>query len=238
MRKVKKVVAVSDPIREELTNYGIKKDKVNVIFNGIELKTWCNEKWNDENKFKMRIGLRKESFVLGLFGRLYDQKGHEFLFRSLGILKKDNIELICVGDGPLKARLKKLSEQLGLDQNIHFLGFRNDIKRLLNITDIFVMPSLDEGLPMALLEAMAMGKAIIATPVGAIPNVISHGTNGIIVPTRSISDLADAIKNLISNPERIDILGKSARETAIEKFSSDAMVEQYINLYKDMIRCY
>ena len=236
MRAVHKVVAVSDAIKEDIGKMGVPDNKLEVIFNGIDLEKWQQDENLNIAEYKKQLGLSLDATILGLFGRLYGQKGHQYLFQALAQTAKNKIELICVGDGPLEPELKRLTAQLGLENRIHFLGFRSDIKELLQITDLFVMPSLDEGLPMALLEAMAIGKAIITTPVGAIPSVIDDNYSGMLVPPKSINDLAHAINRLRTHPDQVVLLGHNAQEKVRHKFSSETMTARYLSLYQDMLK--
>ena len=236
MRKANRVVAVSDAIKHDIVKMGVKESKIEIIFNGIDLQKWQPAVDFDSCDFKMQLGLKGDSVILGLFGRLSHQKGHEYLFQALSRIKTQKIELICVGDGYLKPELLQKAERLGISDKVHFLGFRKDVKKLLQITDIFVMPSLDEGLPMALLEAMAVGKAVVATPVGAIPTVINDGHDGILVSPQSVAELTRVIVQLLSDKSKMKILGRNAQDKVMQKFSSEAMAASYLDVYQKAIR--
>lgn len=236
MKRVHDVVAVSEAIKDDIIKVGVNSSKLSVILNGIDLQQWEMDEKLNISKYKKQLGLQQDSMVLGLFGRLYKQKGHQYLFQALSKIKNKKIELICVGDGPLLQELQLLAEQLGISAIVHFLGFRSDVKNLLQLTDLFVMPSLSEGLPMALLEAMAMRKAVIVTPVGAIPSVIEDGNDGLLVPRKSVEELARAIIDLIDSPGKIEILGENAKKKVISKFSGQVMTGQYLEIYKNMLK--
>ena len=236
MRRVRYVVAVSSAIEEIITTTGVESSKVKLIFNGIEIHKWQRDDLLDCPNYRKRLGLRQDSKILGLFGRLYAQKGHRYLLHALAQIKDKKIELICVGDGPLKHELQQLAEKLGIGDIVHFLGFRSDVKNLLQLADLFVMPSLDEGLPMALLEAMAMEKAVVVTPVGAIPSVIEDGYDGVFVPSKSVEELREAIIDLLDAPDRIGIIGRNARGKVIKRFSSEVMTCSYLEIYRDIIK--
>ncbi len=232
MKKARTVVAVSETIRDAIESRPFGRQHVTVIWNGIDLEEWSPGTADRITK-KQTLGLREDSLVLGLFGRLTKQKGHEYLFRALTDIKAD-VELICVGDGPLLENLKNTAKRAGLT-NIHFLEYRKDVKELLEITDIFVMPSLDEGLPMALLEAMAMGKAVIASRVGAIPSTITHEKDGILIAPHDVTNLRDAIIRLAESPSLRQQLGANARHTIQHHFSSKIMTRHYITQYQEAI---
>lgn len=237
MKRVSILVAVSETIKSAISRMGIKRDCISVIHNGIDMEKW--QKLHNFNKlmYKKKIGLKEGSIIVSLFGRLNLQKGHKFLFEAISGLNGNNIEVICLGDGPLRQDLEVLSRKLSINHNVHFLGFRNDVEELLEITDIFVLPSLDEGLPMALLEAMAMGKPVVATPVGAIPTVIKNKKNGILAQAGSVSSLKEALQTVIKDPNLRQCLGNNARETVVNKYSSKKMTEKYLEKYKEMVTC-
>lgn len=236
MRRIHKVVAVSEAIKDDIVRIGVKDSKVDVIFNGIDLEKWQKDENLNILQYKKQLGLKEDTVVLGLFGRLYKQKGHEYLFHALSLIKTKKIELICVGDGPLKQELQQLVDRFDIKNIVHFLGFRHDVKSLLQITDLFMMPSLDEGLPMALLEAMAMEKAVVVTPVGAIPSVIEDRHDGVFVLPKSANDLADTITNLLDDPTKMKVIGRNAKEKVIQKFSSKVMVAGYLGIYREIAR--
>lgn len=236
MRQVQTVVAVSNEIKDNIVKTGVRSAKVRVIFNGIEVGKWQKDTSFVCKAYREKLGLRHDSVILGLFGRLYAQKGHKYIFQTLSQLQNRNIELICVGDGPLKGELQQLARQLEIADRVHFLGFRKDVQNLLELTDLFVMPSLDEGLPMAMLEAMAMEKTVIATSVGAIPCVIENGHDGVLIPSESVEDLTVAVKNLIDDDGQREMIGRNARSKVISKYSSIVMSRQYCEIYRRMCR--
>jgi len=237
MRKAKVVVAVSDTVKTAILRMGIRRKDINVIYNGIDLRKWQKLQNFNKLQYRKKIGLKEDTIVVSLFGRLNKQKGHKFLFEAISGLNEKSIEVICSGDGPLRRELEALSNSLKVNYNVHFLGFRDDVKELLEITDIFVLPSLDEGLPMSLLEAMAMSKPVVVTPVGAIPSVITDRKNGILVQRENVSELKDALQILIKDPRLREYLGRNARETVMEKYSSEKMAAKYLDKYKEMMRC-
>jgi len=236
MRYVQAVVAVSDEIKENIVKTVVNPAKVRVIFNGIEVEKWQKDTSFDCLDYRKSLGLRYDSHIIGLFGRLYAQKGHKYIFQTLSQLQNKKIELICVGDGPLKGELQQLARQLDIADRVHFLGFRKDVQNLLELTDLFVMPSLDEGLPMAMLEAMAMEKTVIATSVGAIPCVIENGLDGVLISSGSVEDLTVAVKNLIDDDCQRKMIGRNARSKVMSKYSSIVMSRQYCEIYRRMCR--
>ena len=168
-----RVVGVSQHTCENLINYEkIYKKKIRIIENGIEADKFKYE--IDKNQKKKELGLSANSFILGIGARLVKQKGITFLLEAVSQLRKEDVrvELVIAGEGPEKEILKKQCESLGIKKHVHFVGPRGDMHEILKIFDLYVLPSIWEGLPMALLEAMASGCPIIATNVGGVPTAI------------------------------------------------------------------
>jgi len=148
--------------------------------------------------------------------------------------KFKTLKLLIVGDGPLKEDLKQETQRLGISNDVIFTGYRTDIPQLLSVMDIFVLPSLTEGLPMVLLEAMASRKPIIATNVGAIPKVINKD-NGLLVEPKDVTALQRAIEILLNDKGIKQKFASSSYETVMVKFSSEQMCSKYYELYKEVM---
>ncbi|GAX62993.1 alpha-glycosyltransferase-like protein [Candidatus Scalindua japonica] len=236
MRRVSVLITVSETIKTVLLKTGMRRDDIVVIHNGIDLEKWHELHNFNKLLYRETIGLKKDSIIISLFGRLNLQKGHKFLLEAIAGLSINNIEVMCIGDGPLRQELEVLSRKLNINNSVHFLGFRNDIEELLEITDICVLPSLDEGLPMILLEAMAMKKSVVATSVGAVPSVIINKKNGLLVPPGDVSLLKEAIQTVIKDPGLCSLIGNNARETVVNRYSSERMTEQYLEQYKKIAK--
>jgi glycosyltransferase involved in cell wall biosynthesis len=145
-----------------------------------------------------------------------------------------DIKFLVIGDGPLRRALEEKSEELGIKKHVIFAGQRKDIPELLTAMDIFVLPSIKEGLPMALLEAMAAKRPVIATKVGAIPKVIENTEIGILIEPKDILGLRDAMMSLIDDPEKMGLLARRGFERVYTDFSSDEMSKHYLELYKEI----
>jgi glycosyltransferase involved in cell wall biosynthesis len=143
-----------------------------------------------------------------------------------------------VGDGPFLQELKSFINTLSLNSYVRFLGMRSDIPELMSIMDVFVLCSLSEGLPLTLLEAMASGRAIIATNVGGIPEVIEHGINGLLVEPDNHRALTEAIIQLLRDKSLAKRISESARNKLMENFTLDKMTEKYKEIYQDCISNY
>ena len=168
LKRFDKVVVVSQDLFDEVVRSGVSREKVCVINNGIDVERFNHPLSSDQHKkFKQALGINDADKVIGVVARLASDKGHEYLFQALKVViqKMPGIKCLVVGDGPLKNHLADSVQRLGLQDNVIFTGIRKDIPELLSIMDMFVLSSTKEGMPIALLEAMAMKKPIIATNV-------------------------------------------------------------------------
>jgi glycosyltransferase involved in cell wall biosynthesis len=220
-----RVVVVSDHMVPQLRRFGLQAD---VIYNGIDVQPFSNS----SSDFGDRMNWCGRP-VIGAIGRLAPQKGLQFLLRAAPEVLREspNALFVLVGDGPERDPLETEAKHLGIRSSVCFLGARKDIPQLLSSMDVVVMPSLFEGLPMALLEAMASGRAVIASRVGGIPNVIQERVNGIMLSPGDVSGLTAALCSLLKNRELRVTLGQKARETVGSRFSAASMAKRYLDIY-------
>lgn len=234
IRFFNRIVAVSDGIFKEMIKYRISKPKITIIDNGIDLDRFNNLPCSGilKKEFHFSGSLK----IIGTVGALGEEKGHEFLLKAgKKILKNhNNLKFLIVGEGPLKKDLKRMIHAFGLEDNVILTGYRNDIPNILSLIDIFVLPSVKEGLPMVLLEAMASKKPVIATRVGAIPKVVRHNETGLLIEPGNVEDLRRKLSILIDDPVKAEQLGQTGYRRVKENFSSDLMTDQYISLYKGL----
>jgi glycosyltransferase involved in cell wall biosynthesis len=209
-------VAVSEAVKTLwVESDGIDAERVQVIPNGVP-DTRLDRTAHD-------------GFTIGTVGRLSTEKGADVLLRAFAELAKTrtDLRLILVGDGPARPEVEGEIAALGLRDRVELLGTRSDVPELLAGFDLFVLPSRREGLPLAILEAMAAGLPIVASKVGGIPEAISHGDQGLLVPPEDVGALAGAIDRLILEPDRRTALGRSARRRFEEHYELSKMVDRY-----------
>jgi len=232
LNRFDKIVAVSAFLKDEIINSGISEEKVMVINNGVDIEKFQDVSYKPQ--LKVSLGLKENDRVIGTIGRLTLEKGHIYLLKSFTnvVLEFPNTKLLIVGDGPLKSSLQATTRKLQLEDKVVFSGIRKDIPDMLNIMDLFVLPSIKEGLPMALLEAMLAKKTIIATRVGAVPKVIEDGRSGILVEPRDIDGLSNQAIGLLKDELRASFLANNAFEKAKNEFSAQRMAEKYIQAYQ------
>ena len=234
LSKFDKVVVVSDALKKDVLRSGIFEEKVVVIDNGIDIDKF--KVISDKLQVKKTLGIREEGYVVGTVGRLTEEKGHIYLieaFRKV-ITKFSNAKLLIVGDGPLREDLELAVSSMKLKEKVVFAGMREDIPEMLNIMDMFVLPSLTEGMPMALLEAMASQTPIIATKVGAIPKIIDNGHSGLLIDPNDVIQLSRAIVNLLKSKEKAQSLSQNAYNLVKKRFSSERMAGEYAKVYESL----
>jgi glycosyltransferase involved in cell wall biosynthesis len=225
-------IAVSDDIREKLVGYyHIRPEKIRVITNGINLAEFDGQHSSEVKP--MYVGAETTAALLTTIGRLSAQKGHSYLIRAVRLLLDRDVpvHLLIVGEGELKDSLRNLSMDLGISDRVHFLGGRHDISHILGATDIFVFPSLWEGTSLALLEAMASQKTILATAEPGNMAVIQHGINGFLVPPGDPASLADGAATLLADPARSRELAGNARKTVLDKYNIEYTVQEYSKIW-------
>ena len=180
------------------------------------------------------MGLAANARVIGVGARLVWEKGLDVLLRALPavIRRVPETVLVIAGDGPEGPSLRALASELALGDRVRFLGVRSDLGTLINAFDVVTLPSLSEGLPMALLEAMAAERPIVASRIGAMPEALDGGGAGLLIPANDVGALAAALEELLANPERGRALGVAARRRFDERYTAAAMARAYAVTYR------
>jgi len=234
------VIAISEAVQRHLIDdFHVDKDKVSLIYNGIDVKKFIKD-FSEEEKLilKDRYGIRKDCAVIGTIARFTPDKGHDILLYALrDILKeKSNVQLVFVGDGKEYSKVVDLAAQLNLSENVVFVRSQLDTVGILSIMDVFMFtPKRKEGLGLALLEALASGKAVVATNTGGIPNVIEDNVNGFLVPPANHRVLVEPVLKLLEDKDLYKKMSHAARQKVIEKFSIDGMVDKVEKVYHEVI---
>lgn len=228
-----KPIGISKIISESAMDY-YKIDNIPYIYNCIPTDKYIN---NNNMKLNIRLSLNfdDDSLVIIHVGRFFPQKNHRLLIESFSrvLLKINNVKLVMVGDGDLRPEMEGIVNRNGLNNHIKFLGVRKDIADLLSASDIFVLSSDWEGLPLTVIEAMAAGKPVIATAVGGVPELIEDNINGYLVKPGDIDSLAHAIIKMAGDREGSRKMGEIGQKMAREKFDIGIMAKAYENLYLD-----
>lgn len=227
-----RIIAVSRAVAHDLVHrYGISADRVIVIQNGIDASAFAPQR--PRASVLAELGLRPEDRLIGIVGRMTPQKGHDLLLQALHLLAPRFPRLRCliIGDGPLEPRLKRQAQELGLTPHCIFMGARSDVADLLSVLEIAVLPSRSEGLPFALLEAMALGKPVVATRVGGNAEAVEEGQTGLLTPPEDSDAIADALAFLLEHPDDAAQMGELGRQRVREQFSLKRMVTELERVY-------
>lgn len=240
-RKIR-YIAISSAVRETLIRLGVLENAISIVYSGINLDRFSRPEIQypqSEIRYpqsEIRNQIPPGSFVVGCVGSLVPCKGHAVLIEAIATVAKivPNILCLIVGEGPERARLESLIRRRHLEEIVILTGQRKEVPQLLSLMNLFVMPSLQEGLGLALLEAMAAGKPVIASNVGGIPEVICDSQTGLLVPPAQPNALAEALIALSRDPARMAALASNARKRVRECFSDKSMVEGTLAVYRSL----
>lgn len=229
-------IAVSNALKTKLIlKRKIPLKKISVIYNGVELDKYNPER-EDLEGLRQSLGIDDDCIVVGSIGRLVYQKGFQYFIEAADIIGNNNkTRFIIVGEGPEEKNLKARVKASTISDVFMFTGQRFDIPQILKICDIFVLPSILEGLPRVVIEAMAMAKPIVATDISGVREQLSHNHDGLIVPPKNPQALAEAITHLIDDKNKANELGKKARSSAELKFDLKQTVRNMERLYQNLL---
>ena len=230
------IIVVSTSVEKYFARLGVKKGKLKTIPIGIEISDF---KVNEEVRQAVREELHiQNDFVIGFVGRFSVEKNLFTLLEAFAEASRcaDKMKLILIGTGPVEGKLRRLSHDKSINDKVIFTGIRYDVNRLLSALDIFILPSYTEGCPTSLLEAMASGKAIIASNIPSIREIMRHGKEAVLVNPHNVEELKQAILLLYNNPNLRANLGRRARERA-KLYDVNKIYGQILNVYEELVRC-
>jgi glycosyltransferase involved in cell wall biosynthesis len=231
--RVDRYVAVShDTAQQLIRKLHWPSNKVQVIHNSVTYDPISHQ--SNRARHAQQGGHNRP--VALTVARLDEQKGHRYLLEAAA--QMPDVQFVLAGDGPLRSSLETQVEALGLADRVNFLGYRTDIRDLLASCDVFVLPSLYEGLPLSILEAMAAGKPVIATQVGGTAEVVLAGETGLLVPPSDSIALAKAIRSVVDDRALAQRLGSAGQVRVEHEFSTAVMLRQVISLYTELLARY
>ena len=230
------LIAVSAEVRRHMVLQGIHESKISIVPNGIELQDWSP---NDRLEARRALGIALDVPVLGTTARLTQLKGVNQALYAVARVKVDfpNVRYVVFGDGEQRKELADLSRSLGIEENVVWLGYRNDVPKLLPALDLFLFPSLREAMGISIVEAMAACVPAVATTIGGIPEVVTPET-GVLVPPSDPIAMADAIVGYLRDPEKRLSAGQAAWERAHTEFSASRMAARTLGVYADVLDRY
>ncbi len=233
-RFTSRFIAVSEMLREQLVREGIPGDRITTVYNGLELGQY--NPLLSGLTVREELGLSPEQTIAGIIARLHPVKGHDSLLEAMARVAPDfpDLVLLVVGSGLERQRLEQAAEGLGIKDKVIFTGFRSDVPEVIAALNFLVLSSHSEGLGLIVMEAMAMQKPVLATRVGGIPEVVTSGRDGLLVPSGDPEALAQGIRTLAGDRELASQLAAAARQTIEAKFSAEKMGAETAALYQEM----
>jgi sugar transferase (PEP-CTERM/EpsH1 system associated) len=236
-RAVHKVLCVSQAHRQRLAAaVNFPSNDLLPILNGVDTATFTPRP-ADKETIRADLGWEVDPLYIGTVGNLRPVKNQALLLQAVQQVcaRYSHVRVVIIGDGPLRTQLIHLAEALGIHKQVRFLGARSEIPELLNAMDIFVLPSLSEGLPMSVLEAMSCGLPVVATRVGGMSEVVVDGQTGLLVASEDTQQLTRALETLVQQQDTRMTLGQQGRKRVMEHFSLHRMVRDYQTLYEALI---
>jgi len=232
------IIAVSNAVKQHLVAQGLSPDRITVIHNGVDLRAIARAPGRAAT-LRAQWGLPEHGPILVTVGRLAPQKGHRYLLEAVRLLLRDerwsDVRLLIVGTGSLLPRLRQEAEEQGLSGRVAFCGFHRDVLPFLAVADIFVLPSVQEGLSLSALEAMALGKPVVACRVGGTPEVVVDGETGLLVAPADPGELARALGWLMVNREEAQAMGRAGQRRVKEAFDLEQMVSRIEGIYRKLV---
>lgn len=232
------ILAVSEGIRQGLLDFGLSPGRVRVVVNAVGSSESGKATQADRETGRAHGGIGRDDFVVGYVGRLSPEKGLSHLLTACAELARGGVPLraLIIGDGPQRNELEQLSRQLNLGDRVIFAGFQEDIAQWLACMDVFVLPSLTEGTPMALLEAMAHGIPAVASAVGGVPQIIKHGETGLLVSPGSAGEIGSAVLALQKDPATRRTLAHNARTLARTRYGIAEWIGRIEAIYGNLAK--
>ena len=229
-RQVAAFLCASECIRQILIGQGIPRERALTIHEGIDL---AHVDAAPPVSVRETFWLPTNAPIVGCIGALVEHKGHRYLVHAAADIVRavPEARVVIFGEGDLRHELSRLIHELGLERHVLLPGFRPDVLSLLKAFDVFVMPSITEGLGTSILDAMACTKAVVASDVGGIPEVVERDVTGLLVPPRDASALSAAVIRLLRDPALAGRLGGAGRARVERRFTADRMVQETLDVY-------
>lgn len=229
-----RIVAVAEDLRGFLEQNKILKEKIEVIQNGLD-----TELLEDETNcsFAPPLPIKEGHTVFAVIGRLYPDKGHRYFIEALSKVyqRYPNITGLIIGDGPARTEITEQIKELNLEKAVFLCGVRTDMKNVYDAIDFLIIPSLTEGLPYVLLEAMANGIPVLSTSVGDIPHLIDHGSTGFLIDPGDIEGLSKYMMRFLKHTDKSQKMAQQGRDLILKNFSAKQMTEKTESLYRSLL---
>ncbi|MDY7033014.1 MAG: glycosyltransferase family 4 protein [Thermodesulfobacteriota bacterium] len=231
-----KIIALTENEKKEHLHFNVaQQDKFTVVPSGVQLRNFFEN--GQGHLLKEELGIPEEDSIVGTVGRLIEIKGQTFMLDAARLVLNTmpNTTFLFVGNGHLLDSLNEQAFALGIKDKVKFTGWRSDISQYISAMDIFVFPSLNEGMGRVLVEAMAAEKPIVASNIGGIPNLVKDGINGILFPSRDSDAMAEAIIKLLQDRYLAEKMGQEGRKRVYPAFDANTMVRKINGLYEELL---
>ena len=236
-RYASRLITVSETMRQTMLDWGIREERISVVYNGLDANVVRKENFSAEDG-RRAVGLPdRDEMVIGTAGRLVPCKNFDMLIRAARLIieRGHAAKFVIMGDGPQRERLEKLARSQGVGEAVIFTGWRGDFTRVLSSFDICAITSKTETTSLVALQAMALSKPVVATRAGSLPEIITDGKTGVLVPLDDEIALADAIDTLIEDTQARENLGREARKRIESTFDAAVMAEKTWELYREIL---
>jgi glycosyltransferase involved in cell wall biosynthesis len=233
-----KLIAVSPEVRDDLVRLGVApEEKFAVIRLGIELGERVGGGDDVRRETRRQLGVGPDAFVVGWVGRMTAVKRTDDVLRAFReLLDRDVDARLClVGDGPDRAHMERRAHELGIARRCLFVGYQDDVAPYYEAIDALLLPSVNEGTPVSVIEALAAGRPAVATRVGGVPDVVRDGVDGFLSDVGDASTLADRLAELARDPERRAEMGREGREHVVQRYAVDRLVDDVDRLYRELL---
>jgi glycosyltransferase involved in cell wall biosynthesis len=231
-----RIVTVSEAVRRQVLRAGYPARRVLTLHDAVDTATFSPDRFQLGARVRKELGCTEDHLLVCAVGRLSPEKGHGFLlaaFREV-VVAVPEARLVLVGEGPLRSRLQAQVAGLTLSDHVIFVGYRDDVEAVIAASDLLVMPSLREGFGDPIIEAMALGRPVIASRVGGIVETVHDGETGLLVPPGDPDALAQAIVNLLRDPQARERMGLRGRQVALGEFGVERLADGLAKLYNEL----
>ncbi len=238
LRSYDRLIGCGGAVRQALIdNEGLPESRVEVIYNGVDLESLGKPTLGARERIRSEFKFAATDLVAVLVARLHSLKDHQTALRAVDAARKQipGLRLLLVGDGDQRAAIEETICKRGLEECVTLAGTREDIADLLAASDVFLMSSISEGIPLTVIEAMAARRPVVSTSVGGLPELVEHGVSGFLAPSGDDAQLAASLIELYRSPALRNQMADVAAKSAREKFSLDGMLDSYRNVYRQVL---
>ena len=220
-----------------IDNEGLPESRVEVIYNGVDLKALSKPTPGARERVRAEFGYSANDFVAVQVARLHEMKDHQTALKAVDEArhKIPGLRLLLAGDGDQRSAIEQTIQERGLEQTVTLAGTRKDIADLLSASDVFLLSSISEGIPLTVIESMAARRPVVSTAVGGLPELIEHGVSGMLAPSGDASSLSASLVQLYRNADLRNQMAEVAAGRAQEKFSLQGMLNSYRDVYYDVL---